>query len=506
MPELTKSLKRKLRLYMKRIFTAALGAYFLQTVLCLAQSNLLNQVNQLELQGQFKEAAAALQQARADTALPKVEYKRLEFELDRLARIKQDFPYTKEQLFAELQKSVKGLTAQEYESWLAELRSAFDSREIDGKRYFMTSSVSNLFFRYPELNSRRTPPRSTVALEKLRLETCAAIRKAALVEKKPYVLPKKFHVTMAVTAKPGAAPAGETIRAWLPVPRRYPFQTDFEWLSSSSPLQHLNDDDSPIRAAFLEQPAKKNKETVFKVEYNYTTYGIFFEVNPETVQARPADPALKPFTREAPHVVFTPELKELSTQIAGEETNPYIKAKKFFDWIAEHIQYSYAIEYSTIRNISDYCRTKGYGDCGQEALLFITLCRLNGIPARWQTGWNTCPGENTIHDWSEIYIAPYGWMPVDPYMGIFAMRYANSLTSGQKREVRDFYFGGLDWYRMIANSDHNQNLLPPKRSLRSDDVDFQRGELEWGEHNIYFSQYKYDLKCTELPVKKSTPE
>jgi transglutaminase-like putative cysteine protease len=191
--------------------------------------------------------------------------------------------------------------------------------------------------------------------------------------------------------------------------------------------------------------------------------------------------------------MFTPQMRALSEQIAGGETNQYLKVKKFYDRIAGQIKYSYAIEYSTIRNISEYCRTKGYGDCGQEAFLFITLCRLNGIPARWQTGWNTCPGAIGIHDWCEIYLEPYGWMPVDPYMGIFAMQYTTTLTPEQRKEVRDFYFGGLDWFRMSANSDHSQPLTPPKRSPRSDDVDFQRGELEWGDHNIYFDKYSYEL-------------
>ena len=144
--------------------------------------------------------------------------------------------------------------------------------------------------------------------------------------------------------------------------------------------------------------------------------------------------------------------------------------------------------------------SKGYGDCGQEALLFIALCRLNGIPARWQSGWNTFPGDKSNHDWSEIYLAPYGWMPVDPYMGIWAMRYANTLEPEQKREVRDFYFGGLDQYRMIANSDHSQTLTPPKHTMRSDDVDFQRGELECGDKNIYFNQFSYNLTLKEVKL------
>jgi transglutaminase-like putative cysteine protease len=309
---------------------------------------------------------------------------------------------------------------------------------------------------------------------------------------------------MTVSANADAAPPGETISAWLPIPKAYPFQTDIELLTTSSPVKHLEPPNSPVRCVYLEQTARKDKPTEFKIEYNYTKSGVYFAVDPGKVLPSPDEPELKEFTHEALHVVFTPEIRALSQQIAGDESNPYLKAKKFYDWIAGEIKYSYAIEYSTIRNISDYCRTKGYGDCGQEALLFITLCRLNGIPARWQSGWDTFPNATTIHDWTEIYIAPYGWIPVDPYMGIFATRYATTLTPEQRKDIRDFFFGGQDWYRMAANSDHNQTLTPPKRSMRSDDVDFQRGELEWGDHNIYFDHYSWELKWKEVPRRSKS--
>ena len=34
--------------------------------------------------------------------------------------------------------------------------------------------------------------------------------------------------------------------------------------------------------------------------------------------------------------------------------------------------------------------------------------------------------------------------------------------------------------------------------MRSDNVDFQRGELEWGDHNIYLDKYSYELNVKEL--------
>ena len=479
-------------------FLIAVAVNLAAAVKAPAQETVLELASQLELQGHFAQAAGVLTNAVADTSLPAAQRKQLEFELDRLDRIRKDFPLTKDALFAELKKSVKDLTADEFERWVAEGR--FDSREIDGQRRFMGSSVSNLFFRYPELNARRVPPKVTTKHEKASWETCLAIKQAARAQRKSYVLPKRFHATMTVTAKAGAAPAGEVIRAWLPIPRQYPFQNDFQLLESSSAPKRVADELSPIRAVYLEQPARKQKATEFKIEYEYTAYGVWFDVDPDEVKPVDAsDPGLKSFLGESPHVVFMPEIRALSDQVAGSEINPARKAKKFYDWIADHIKYSYAIEYSTIRNISDYCRARGYGDCGQEALLFIALCRLNGIPARWQSGWNTFPGAKTIHDWCEIYLAPYGWIPVDPYQGIWATRYAVTLTPEQKRAVRDFYFGGLDQYRMAANSDHSQELTPPKNSMRSDDVDFQRGELEWGGHNIYFDQYSYKLEIQELP-------
>src|SRR5438552_6775858 len=239
---------------MKRFFHLMVCICLISTTNSFAQKDVLEKVNQLELKGQFKEAAGTLASALQGKSLPLTESKKLEFELDRLDRIKKDFPYTKESLFEELKNSVKNLTPEEFERWINEGR--FDSREIDGKQYYMTSSISNLYFRYPELSSRRTLPKETTAHQKAVWETCTAIRKAALAEKKPYVLPKRFHVTMTVTAKPTAAPAGEIIRAWLPIPRRYPFQDDFQFLSASSAARRLDDEQSPIRAVYLEQPAR----------------------------------------------------------------------------------------------------------------------------------------------------------------------------------------------------------------------------------------------------------
>jgi transglutaminase-like putative cysteine protease len=456
----------------------------------------------LRAKGDFTQAAAVLGAALTGPKLSSDEVHELSLQRDMLRRIRLDYPYTQNQLYAELSDAVQDLSAHEFQTWVKQGR--FDGKVIDGKLKYVGTSVANLFFRYPELRNRRTGDHDDVPEQKGRMLAMLAIKKAAREQKTPFVLPRYFLCNMSVTADADVVPAGGSrdqnlIRAWLPIPREYPYQSQFKLIASSTPVLALSGPESPIRSAYMEQHAARGSPTTFSITYSYMRSGVYFDMDPDKVHCcDPNDPGLKKFTSESPHVIFTDKIKALGGEIAGKETNSYRVAKAFFDWIGSNIKYSYAREYSTLGNISDYCLTNCYGDCGQEAMLFITLCRSRGIPARWQTGWDLWPGAHDIHDWSEIYLAPYGWVPVDPWAGLYATRYCTSLTAAQRKELHDFYFGGLDYYRMAANGDHSQTLNPPKQTLRSDDIDFQRGELEAGSRNLYFDKYSYHMGVREF--------
>lgn len=463
------------------------------------QSDAIRRAGALEVIGKFREAAVVLREALQKSA--GAESKILSYELDRLRRIRFDYSLTKEALWSRLRESVSNLTSEEFDRWI-EL-GWFDGRVIDDTLRFVGVSKSNLFFRHQDLEPRRIPAKNEAGLEARTWEVADSISREAARLNRPYVLPKRFRMTMKLTVDADAVPDGAMVRAWLPIPRRYPYQKNFKIVNSSSPVKSLAPEVSPIRSAYMEQKSARGKKTVFTLQYDYVMYGVRFNLDPARVQPLAAgDSSAARFLAEGPHVVFTGKIRQMSDSILGRETNLLRKAKRIHDWISENVLYSYAREYSTIRNISDYCLTGMYGDCGQHALLYITLCRYNGIPARWQSGWYTFPGAKTIHDWAEIYINPYGWIPVDPDMGIWAWRYYTSLTAGQRRALRDFYFGGLEQYRMAANSDHSQTLEPSKSTLRSDTVDFQRGEVEWEGGNIYFDAYSSSMNVEEFQGRK----
>lgn len=148
-----------------------------------------------------------------------------------------------------------------------------------------------------------------------------------------------------------------------------------------------------------------------------------------------------------------------------------MKAQRIFRWINDHFPWASAREYSTIENIPEYVLDNRHGDCGQVSLLFITLCRCSGIPARFQSGFMMHPRAWNLHDWAEVYFEGAGWVPVDQSFGI--------PTFADNPEEKMFFMGGIDSWRMIVNSDYSMPLVPEKKYPRSETVDFQRGEVEW---------------------------
>ena len=141
-------------------------------------------------------------------------------------------------------------------------------------------------------------------------------------------------------------------------------------------------------------------------------------------------------------------------EIVGDETNPLAKARKIFHWVDEH-PYHAEEEYGVIPSFSTKALTSLKGDCGVQGLLFITMCRAAGVPARWQSGWETKPTNWNMHDWAEFYVEPWGWLPADPSYG---------LQKSDDPKVRDFYFGHQDSYRLIVNLDYGRTLVPAEAS------------------------------------------
>ncbi len=457
-----------------------------------AQTDVLSRVEKLEATGKFQQADGLIQETLKLHSTAETEP--LKFELERMSRIRKDYSLKEEDVYNQLHANITNLTSREFSGWIS--KGWVDLKEIDGKTCFFRYAADNLYYRHPELRARGSHPdeEKTRDGERELLQFVRAVKAEAARLNTNHVFPLTYHIVEHAKIADDVLAPGDAVKAWLPVPRMYPFQYGFKLLKSSLPPIAIAPETSSIRSVYLEATNKNGAPLEFSLEYQVTCEAVHFALNPARIQKiDPLDPALKPYLQQGPHVVFTPEMKALSAKIIGRESNPMLKAKKIYDWQCEHLVYSCAIQYSTLTNISDFVRRNGYGDCGEQALLYITLCRYNGIPARWQSGWMLLPEHAEQHDWLEIYLAPYGWLPVDPTWGNGVMHAFKGLSPEERNEVRDFYFGGLDLSRLIFNSDHSQNLEPPKKYFRSDDVDFQCAEIETATKNLYSDQFTFEL-------------
>lgn len=444
--------------------------------------------------GEYKAAQAALEKEAQKEGLTEKQKKALLFESERLNRIPYDFRLTEEDVLQRLQESIPDATMDDVTSWTK--TGALESRLIEGKRLYFTRSVSNLFLLNRGAAARRkakpkeddSPVSEQGEIKDLRIHAKNALE-ARKNSKTPTVEPQRFKIEYTLSVKPGEVPEGKIIRCWLPYPKEVPTQTDIVLLDSypGNPLIAPNEKDQ--RTVYMERPAEKDKPTTFSITFQYTAWAFVQPIDP--AQIKPYDTkkeVYNDFTMERPpHIVFTPEIKKLAKEICGDEQNPYLKAKKIFAWVDANIPWSGAIEYSIVPNLSMRALTRRTGDCGMQGLLFITLCRYSGIPARWQSGWSLKPGAVNLHDWTQFYVEPYGWLYADP---------SNGLMKSDDEDVRWYNFGNFDRYRLIVNSNYGMELEPKKTHFRSETVDFQRGEVEWEGGNLYFDKWTYKMKVT----------
>lgn len=448
--------------------------------------------------GRFGEADRQIGLALATPGLPADKRQALEFERERMRRIRLDFTLTENDVLQRLRQQIPDLRTEEFQAWDAQ--GLIERLQIDGEKRYFKRSVSNLFLLSPQAAARRAPPVrpfSTGPFEQLHPHH-AEVLAAARGQGATSAAPRRLRITQSLTVDADAVPAGEVVRAWVPYPRAIPGQQeDVRFIGSTPGQPQIAPESTLQRTVYLEKPAKAGQSTEFSITYELTVYGRHFDIDPDKVTRTEITPALAEYVAERPpHIVFTDALRKFSAEVVGDETNPYRIAQKLFVAV-DRIPWAGAREYSTLSNISDYALHAGHADCGQQTLLLMALLRLNGIPARWQSGWtysDESVGYDNMHDWGWLYLAPYGWVPMD-------------VTTGQLKSedpaLQWFYLGGLDAYRIAFNDDYSRELVPAKQHFRSETVDSQRGEAEWRGGNLYFDQWDYKFEWTMLPPKSS---
>jgi len=366
----------------------------------------LQAAKELIAKGEFREAEKLLKPA-VDSAEPVTSQAAITLEI--LDRTRADFPHDEAEITKQLRESIPDVKETEVEAWRD--AGALQSKTIDGQHRYFRNAAANLFRLSKEARERRekTPEEEKgFDLNKL-LGELNAIAKTADT---PAIYPVKHHVTYTLTLKEGnpRLKPGAKVRAWLPFPQEYRIQqTDVKLLKSEPTDAVVAPPKTPQRTIYFEQIVdEKGTPPKFVAEYEFTSHAYVPTLDLELVKPyeEESDEYIEFTAERAPHIVFTPEVKKLVKEIVGDETNPLKKAQLIFNWVSENLPWVSEMEYSTIPSLSKKGLAARCGDCGVQNTTFVTLCRAAGVPARWQSGFGTKPGQENMHDWAEIYVEP----------------------------------------------------------------------------------------------------
>ena len=213
-------------------------------------------------------------------------------------------------------------------------------------------------------------------------------------------------------------------------------EVELTW--SSYPVEFVFMDPDGNRWAVLDVPDKElvpGESLSFSVEYRITSReGEAPDISVEASGTLDQIPSSLKEGYCGPAACWQTDfqpLRELAFGLSSGKEKVLEIVASFISWIHSHIRYE---SYDMPRYPNEtYLSRKG--DCDDQANLFITLCRIVGIPAYLQIGciylypllgrhrffsgsaWDGHVIYSSLdvgwHGWAVVYVPPWGWLPVD---------------------------------------------------------------------------------------------
>ena len=440
-------------------------------------------IEKLKWYGDFDGCLSLIAQRMAED-IPETLRQKLQMEAAQLQRMRCDYVVTPEEADRILGENLRDWQPGELEKLRRE--NVLDWIFVNGQVRYIDSFYENLIKIRRDIAARQRKP--SVPSPGKRTE--AEIRDEVIAGMKAHggaICRLKIRARAAVSLEPQQEHG--KIHIWIPYPLEK-FQIKNLHLEMSNPAYtSMAPADAPQRTIYFEGEAGQLQQA--EITYTFENHMRYVNLDPELVS--PEQPDFDT-GEQHPHIAFTPYLRALTAEIVGQEQNPLKKARKIYDFITQKVNYSYMRSYLSLPVIPEYCASRLRGDCGVQALTFITMCRIAGIPARWQSGLYANENDAGSHDWAMFYVAPYGWLWADCSFGGAAWREG-------ALERWDFYFGNMDPYRVPLTSEFQADFVPATHHLRRDPYDNQRGEAELDDAPLPREQWQGDAETLQAELR-----
>ncbi len=456
--------------------------------------NEAEKLNRLARNGEFSKVIQTIDlKLQNKTNLSARETKILQKILNDIQAVKREYTLSYDTVYKELKAKIPDLSEVDMNKW--ENDYSLEHYVIDGDKKYYSNCIFDLFLVNKEAAQRaKIPEKKDADASKYPLETIASYENES-------ILSKKISVGFSFFQDVGKLPDRSVLKAWIPYVRENKFQSNIRigrssitdiTLPKSDDLTSMiyfekvidkrNNSNTEWRDYFtkpsqgwikpMKNPSSISDSTfICQFIYEYESKGYYKKVGPGDIQPyKTSDQVYQRYTEETESNIFTPYLKRLSREIVANETSDYLKAKRIYEWICKNVVWT--DPKPVLGDPAEYTAKYRRGDCGAKSNLFISLCRINKIPARPQGGWRVQPDRDHVqHSWAQVYFEHHGWMPVDVTAGAH-------LINHEDERVRYFYFGNCTPYHLIIYDD-DEVLLPPKAYKLIYGGGAQLGAFEW---------------------------
>ena len=284
--------------------------------------------------------------------------------------------------------------------------------------------------------------------------------------------PRTTTVQYAVSVHDVTGAGDNALYLWLPRVIQTPEQRKVQLVRQSR--EPVVGDRAGTALFRLENLARGGREEVL-LAYMYERYQIETQVTaskvPLTYEAT-ADLAKKFTAPDALSPSTAPEIVKAAAAAVGAEKNPYLKARRIYDWMLGLMSRATTPRATTPRATDAVSVLKAKrGDALAYASLYCALLRAARVPARIAAGAIVGDtGDLSLpHWWTEFYLETVGWVPVDPLLGDEDL--GVGLPADTETDRRAFYFGNLDNRHLTFSKgiEEVSRMSPDGRTLRHPD-------------------------------------
>jgi transglutaminase-like putative cysteine protease len=295
-------------------------------------------------------------------------------------------------------------------------------------------------------------------------------------------------------------PAGQQLRLWFPMAHSDAYQ-DVQVLSIKGdlPLQKRRDPEYGNWMFYAAARKATQSEYRFAVVYDIRrkervarlagisgTAALQSSTWRTSRQAQQS-PSFLDVTRflQADRLVPTTGLPaELATgEVAGAKP-PLDRARAIYDYVLHSMRYDKTGSGWGRGDVLYACATKK-GNCTDFHSLFIAMARSQGIPARFEIGFQVpaqthagvIPG---YHCWADFYVNGSGWIPVD-------------ISEAWKDPSREnYFFGAHDFNRVQFTIGRDIRLWPPQERDALNYFIYPYAEVSGKEHTDIVTSFSFE--------------